>query len=201
MTPSVPPDLSTTLPDVTANPASATQLVAEMRRIHAESAAYWQGYPSSEFFSAPAPGIWSAADHVRHLTKSIRAVTKGLRAPRLVLRISFGRSRAPSRSYRTIVETYRAALGKGAKAGRFAPRPLEESERGDEARARVMSQHAEAVESFCGALARWPERSLDSLRLPHPLLGRLTVREMSAFTLYHGVHHVHVAERRRREAR
>ena len=35
----------------------------------------------------------------------------------------------------------------------------------------------------------WSERALDRYRLPHPLLGRLTVREMLLFTLYHSVHH------------
>jgi hypothetical protein len=38
---------------------------------------------------------------------------------------------------------------------------------------------------------------LDRLRLPHPGLGLLTVREMLLFTLYHNTHHVLGVERRR----
>jgi hypothetical protein len=37
--------------------------------------------------------------------------------------------------------------------------------------------------------------------LPHPLLGKLTVREMLFFTLYHQRHHVAVVERRIAELR
>jgi hypothetical protein len=37
---------------------------------------------------------------------------------------------------------------------------------------------------------------LERIRLPHPLLGRLTTREMLFFTLYHNQHHVEVAKRR-----
>ncbi len=43
----------------------------------------------------------------------------------------------------------------------------------------------------------WSETSLDRYRLPHPLLGRLTVREMLFFTLGHGLHHARNVARRK----
>ena len=46
-------------------------------------------------------------------------------------------------------------------------------------------------------LLRWNEADLDSTRLPHPLMGRMTVREVLHFTVYHNLHHVHAAARRR----
>jgi hypothetical protein len=33
--------------------------------------------------------------------------------------------------------------------------------------------------------------------MPHPLLGKLTVREMLLFTLYHNLHHVQNVARRK----
>ena len=40
------------------------------------------------------------------------------------------------------------------------------------------------------------QADLDRYRLPHPLLGKLTVREMLFFTVYHNYHHVRsVADR------
>jgi hypothetical protein len=48
-------------------------------------------------------------------------------------------------------------------------------------------------------MERWSEAELDAYRLPHPLLGRLSVREMMFFTLLHNRHHQAVAERRRVE--
>jgi hypothetical protein len=38
-------------------------------------------------------------------------------------------------------------------------------------------------------ISRYPEKKLDSLILPHPLLGKLTLREMLYFTNYHVIHH------------
>jgi hypothetical protein len=36
---------------------------------------------------------------------------------------------------------------------------------------------------------RFSETQLDQLILPHPLLGKLTLREMLYFTIYHVQHH------------
>lgn len=192
--------MSHSLPDVTDSPATLVALLAALERVHRESVAYWQTFPTPAFF-APLGTAWAPADHVRHLTKSMRAVTAGLRWPRLVLRLAFGRPRRPSRAFDVLRADYRAALARGGQAGRYAPTPfVPEAAGADEARARIMAHHAAAVVALDQAARRWAEPALDRYRLPHPLLGPLTVREMLAFSLYHNVHHVHVAERRRREA-
>jgi uncharacterized damage-inducible protein DinB len=59
-----------------------------------------------------------------------------------------------------------------------------------------MEYHAAAVQELVRAAGRWSERALDARQLPHPLLGKLTVREMLFFTLYHNRHHVDVVKRR-----
>ena len=188
-----------TVPSYDPSSAAPGALAADARRIHAESVHYWATYATSAFFARPAPDIWAAADQVRHLTKSIRAVTKGLALPRLVLVVCFGWSRGAKRAFEDLRTRYKAALANGAGAGRFAPRPLPSSEATDASRARVMAQHAEAVEAFAARIASWPDPALDHYRLPHPILGKLTLREMAQFTLLHNVHHVAVAERRRHE--
>jgi hypothetical protein len=43
-------------------------------------------------------------------------------------------------------------------------------------------------------LKKYSEASLDELILPHPLLGKLTLREMLYFTIYHAGHHHHLIE-------
>ncbi|NBX80802.1 MAG: DinB family protein, partial [Flavobacteriales bacterium] len=39
------------------------------------------------------------------------------------------------------------------------------------------------------------EDDLDKYVLPHPLLGKLTLREMLCFTIYHVKHHVEIIKR------
>ena len=187
------------LPALRSAPAEPAELAAELRRIHAESVRYWTAYSTEEFFRRPAPGVWAPVDQVRHLTKVVRAVTKGLRLPRPLMLLLFGLGRSPSRSIESLQAAYKALLGRGGGAGGFAPRPLGPAELTTDERARQMALHAAAIEEFAHVLSRWRQGSLDRWRLPHPLLGKLTVREMVHFTLLHNVHHVAVAERRRRE--
>jgi hypothetical protein len=63
-------------------------------------------------------------------------------------------------------------------------------------RRRSLTDLDETQAAVARALAGWSERALDRLRLPHPGMGPLTVREMAFFTLYHNTHHVFAAERR-----
>ncbi len=52
-----------------------------------------------------------------------------------------------------------------------------------------MGHWNQSSDDLLAAMDRWRDSDLDRLRLPHPLLGKLTVREMLYFTLYHNAHH------------
>ena len=184
------------LPEVTLDGAETRDAITHaLARLHEESARYWSSLSTARFLT-PIGDAWSPADHVRHLTKSVRAVTRGLELPRALVWLAFGPARAPSRSYDALRETYLDALARGGKAGKYTPRPLGPVDDVEAARARIMAQHTAAVGGLVATASGWPERALDRCRLPHPLLGKLTVREMLAFTLYHNLHHVEVCERR-----
>ncbi len=186
------------IPALGAGPYAPHALAAEARRVHAESVRYWSGYDTKTFFSRPAPEVWAPADQVRHLTKAIRAVNRGIVLPRPVLLVLFGWSRRQSRTLEALAADYEAALAGGGRATRrFTPRAIEVAEQTAVGRERIMAHHGVAIQAFATALERWSDRALDRYRLPHPLLGKLTVREMAYFTLLHNVHHVRVAERRR----
>ncbi len=180
------------------DPRSAAELASALRALHEESDAYWQSF-STERFLAPIGTAWSPAENVRHLTKSMRAVTVGLRVPRWLLLLRFGRGRGDPRDFAAMRETYRARLAEGADAGRFAPGRRPPPPDPEDERRRIMAQHREALEALVDAMLAWPERALDRRRLPHPLLGPVTVREMLHFMLYHNRHHVEVVRRRLHE--
>ena len=170
-----------------APPHTGTEIAAALRAVHGESVAYWATFTTPAFF-APIGNGWSPADNVRHLTKAVRAVDSGLRVPRWLLRLRFG-SGGVSRGYTEMKQVYLARLARGASAGRFAPSPLTKGA-SDVERGRVMTHHAAAIEHLIEMIGRWPEPAFDTRKLPHPLLGAITVREMLFFTVYHNRHHV-----------
>lgn len=188
----------TGLPEVNDSPWRAGEIVQALRRVHGESVMYWLAvYRDDAFFHRTAPDIWAAVDHVRHLTKSLRAIARGFEMPRLLLALRFGVAYRRSRDYLGLRRFYEERVRRPIRNNPFAPRALEPHERTPEGRERVMHQHDEAVQRLCRALEKYPEWSLDRLRARHPALGMITMRELALFALMHNVHHVHVAERRR----
>lgn len=181
-------------------PVTGEDIAGELMRLHEESVALYATLPTAVFV-APQGSAWSPADHVRHLTKSMRALNRGFRLPPIVLRWKFGRARRPSRDYQAIVQAYRARLATfDGRNNPFAPAtaPVTDIEAW---RAQVMSYHAVAVEDLIGHARRFSEASLDRYQVPHPLLGKLTLREMLFFMLYHNLHHVRLVAARLEVAR
>jgi DinB superfamily len=175
------------------------QIAEALETAHEAAVEYWASYDAAEFFAAM--GLhWSAAEHVRHLTRSMAPLLPVMRVPRVALRVAFGAATAPSRTYEQIDALYSDALAAGGTAGRFAPSP-ERAVPDVARRDAIMDAHSETLRGLTQAMERWTEADLDAYRLPHPLLGKLTVREMMLFTLLHNQHHVQVAERRRLDAR
>lgn len=143
-------------------------------------------------------GAWSAAEHLMHLNTSVSAVARGLAVHPWILRLRFGRARAPSRGYVEMREIYRARLAGGVRAtGPYVPPRDDVADPEIPAyRAGILERWKRVNHRLRGALGGWDERQLDRIRLPHPVLGLLTAREMLFFTLYHNQHHVEAAKRR-----
>jgi len=156
--------------------------------MHRQATGFWDGLPEAYFFT-PFGEKWSPAENVRHLNKSTRPVALAMRLPGIVPRLLFGVSNSPSRSYAQIQSMYQEALHSGAQAGTYAPRRREFPENPKMARQKIMLEWNRIWQQLIRATHGWDDRSLDRLRLPHPLIGKLSVREMLYFTLYHHRHH------------
>jgi hypothetical protein len=160
----------------------------------------------AEFFASLSPdefmlrvgAAWTPAEHLHHLNTAVSAVARGFATSPWMLRLRFGRARRPSRTFVQLRDDYRARLAAGAGArGPFVPpradlTPEQATSRKAESLARWQRVNARLVAS----LERWNESNLDRIRLPHPILGKITAREMAFFIIYHGHHHVVAAKGR-----
>lgn len=177
-------------------PYTGAEIVAAMRNLSAAAAEYLTAMRAGEFVQAQGDR-WSPGDHVRHLAKSSFAIAKGLGVPRLMLRLAFGAPKGPSRRFLPLREDYRSALAAGGQAGSFAPeaRPLPTDL--DAYQADVIAQWRKAHSEVLANAERWDEKALDRYAIKHPLLGKLTVREMLMFAHYHESHHLNLLAGRR----
>jgi hypothetical protein len=141
---------------------------------------------------------WTPVEHLQHLNIAASAVARGLSIAPWLLRLRFGRSPRASRSFVELRDDYRARLARGGRAsGRFVP--LREQHSATEIttrRAELLARWQRVNARLASALERWSERNLDRIRLPHPLLGKITTREMVFFIIYHGHHHIAAAKTR-----
>jgi hypothetical protein len=178
-------------------PHTRDEIVQAITEVEAEVAAFFASLSPAEF-ALRVDQAWTPAEHLRHLNTSVAAVAAGLGVPKLLLRLRFGRARAPSGDYPQVMQRYQEALSRGGTAsGKYVPKAedLPESE-AEARRQQIQARWTEVNRRLREALERWTEHDLDRLRMPHPLLGPLTVREMLLFTLYHNRHHVEAASRR-----
>lgn len=137
---------------------------------------------------AAAPGKWSPAQQAEHLVKSVRPVTLAFSLPKFVLPLIFGRANRQSRTYDDLIAKYKAKLAAGGTASKpFVPGIPENP-------AAVYAELEKTVASLCNRMESFSEEQLDTLILPHPLLGKLTLREMLYFTAYHAQHHQQLIE-------
>lgn len=133
--------------------------------------------------------VWSVSDNVDHLIKSHKPIAKALKLPKFTLQAMFGSADRPSRSYEAVCQVYRDEIAKGAVAsGRYLP-DQQTPENAEGVKSDLLNQFSKASSDLVSIAENWREDELDGYLLPHPLIGKLTIREMLYFTIYHNLRH------------
>lgn len=146
---------------------------------------------NDSFFKKP-DHKWSVAENAQHLHLSARPLNLAFSLPKLILRF-FGTPYRKSLPYDEIVKRYQQLLKDGAVAPRtFVPGGI--SVNGD--KEKIIARFSNTHQTLLEKVQSLSEEDLENYLLPHPLLGKLTVREMLCFTAYHISHH-HRAVRNR----
>lgn len=171
-----------------------TAIVQQLKAHYTDFARLFQSLSEAEYRAAP-EGKWANGQHLDHLLRSVQPVNLAFGLPHFLPRLLFGKSNRPSRTYAGLVEKYQHKLAEGGRAsGRFVPPPADWPQR-----EKLLAALDRQVQRLAEKTARLTETQLDTLLLPHPLLGKLTFREMLYFTIYHAQHHRTAVERNLRE--
>lgn len=137
-----------------------------------------------------ANGKWSPAEHLEHIRKSIKPLAMALGLPKLAILAAGGKTSRSSAGYDDVVTQYKAKLDAGAKStGTYEPKVTHYDV------ADLSEKTNGILAELTQKITKWNEADLDKYLLPHPLLGKLTVREMLYFTLYHVQHHAMLINR------
>ena len=148
---------------------------------------YCAALSDEQFFFQP-QNKWSAAQQVKHLIVATNTSRLALTLPKFVVRWVGGKPNRDSRSYEELVQKYKTKLAEGGKAsGRYIPKPILPSY----GKQKLLTGFTTSMHQFGLALRnRWKEHQPDEYLAPHPLLGKITLRELCYFTIHHAEHHL-----------
>jgi DinB superfamily len=168
------------------------QLANLLNDKHTNLSQWLQAHPSEKWSLGPA-GKWTTGQHIVHLIQSTKPLVLALSLPALILRFRFGKANRPSRDYATVVARYHDRLAKSAGiVSPFSqnmpnPQPAEKE--------KLMAEMAALNEKLNKKMGRFSEAQLDRLLVPHPLMGKMTLREILMWNAYHTEHHHRLLER------
>lgn len=129
---------------------------------------------------------WTPGQQLRHILLSVKPVVFALTIPRFVIQWKFGLANRSSRSYEGLVQRYLKALDGKPAAAPASFQPKHEDFQNKE---ELFSKYDKALSKLLKQVRKISDRDLERYVLPHPLIGKLTLREMLYFKAYHVQHH------------
>jgi len=169
--------------------STKSELVTGLQNANQLVTKWFQEIPPENFFMRQAE-VWSASDNLDHLIKSHKPITKALRLPKITLQAMFGGPEKSSMTYEELCKIYQDEIAKGARAsGRYLPDQQDPLENAEAKKKELLDQWTKASSELVSIAEKWNESELDGYLLPHPLIGKLTIREMLFFTIYHNLRH------------
>ncbi len=173
------------------NRYNSIQISAQLSESFQAFATSIKSIEATDFENMP-DGKWSAGQHLDHLIKSVKPINQAFLLPKFLLKIIFGKANRPSLSYDELVGKYLSKLAAGGVAtGAFVP-PLIVSAQKE----KLLKAYENQGIQLANTIKKWSEEELDTLIAPHPLLGKITIRELMYFTIYHTQHHLSILEKR-----
>lgn len=136
-------------------------------------------------FERSVDGKWSAGQDLAHLIKTLKIIGLAFILPKFLLKFLFGKANRPSRSPEELYEKYKGSLAQGGKApAAFIPKKVRYAQADG-----LLQQHEYYGNQLIKRLNKISEEDLDTYLLPHPLIGKITMREMLCFVFVHTNHH------------
>lgn len=166
-----------------------TELINILKESNQHVTLWFTEIPATDFFTRHGE-VWSASDNMDHLVKAHKPIANALKLPKITLRAMFGKPNKASMTYEALCQNYRNEIARGAQAsGRYLPKQENPDSNAETKKRELLEQFSKASAELVSAIEKWDEKELDDYLLPHPILGKLTIREMLFFTVYHNLRH------------
>ena len=168
------------------------ELIAEMLEEKNLSLINFLENQASEKWLVGPEGKWTTGEVALHLLQSIKPLNDALSLPKYLLRFKFGKYTGDIRDYKTIVNDYlerlKATPNFTFKASKNMRRPSLADKK------YILNRLQMESKKLQYKTKRISDTNLDTVLLPHPLLGKIPVRELIMWTAYHMDHHIKILQ-------
>ncbi|WP_299526610.1 DinB family protein [Winogradskyella sp.] len=147
----------------------------------------WLKQQPDESWTTGPKGKWTTGQHALHLLQSIKPLNNALSMPKFLLRYKFGTANRAVRNYDAITQRYQERLeqakGKTYKGSQnMKIPPLSD-------KSYILNRLQTESKKLQYKTKKMSDKHLDNLILPHPLMGKMPVREIIMWTAHHVAHH------------
>ena len=131
---------------------------------------------------------WTTGQVVLHLLQSVKLLNMAMSLPKFILKYKYGTANREIRDYETVVKRYQERLDDAKGLTFRASRNMKVPKLKEKAYL-INRLQVENKKLQYKTQKRWSDKQLDTLILPHPLMGKMPVRELLMWTSYHVEHH------------
>lgn len=162
------------------------EVIEILKQKHQTLYEWFKNHPDQNWVKGP-QDKWNTGEHIAHLIQSENALNKALSLPKFYLKYKFGLNNRDNRTYDQIVKKYQDKLADnpGAVANISRNMPISTLNNKYSYLSKLKKEEMKLIKKF----QKWTEHDLDTYLLPHPLMGRMTIREIVIWTAYHTEHH------------
>ncbi|HTF06087.1 MAG TPA: DinB family protein [Bacteroidia bacterium] len=158
-----------------------SEIISSLTAHHTSFINYINGLSDDEYTVSPNQK-WTAGQHVQHIILCVKPLVQVFSMDKFAIEQTFGVAHKPSRIFDDMCNAYSEKLKEGIKApDRFVPAAVSPDQR--KLQGETLTK---VVQALCEKIEGFTEPELDRMCIPHPVLGKLTMREM----LYNAVDHV-----------
>ena len=148
----------------------------------------WLEHQDDEKWEQGPKDKWTQGQVTLHLLQAIKPLNTALSLPKFFLRYKFGKANREVRDYDTVIKRYQERLKNVPEGATFGPsRNMKVPSIKD--KPYLLTRLQMESKKLQYKTRKMSDKNLDTLILPHPLMGKMPVREILMWTSYHVEHH------------
>ena len=163
------------------------QIVDLLEQKHQDIFNWLDNQPEENWEKGP-DDKWTTGQHILHLVKSLQMLNKALSYPKFLLKYKFGVCNRAPRDYAAVAKKYQDKLDVSKDKAKEFNKSLQTPTIKD--KKRLLTRYQIQQKKLQYKTQKISDKNLDSLIVPHPLMGKMTLREIIMWTAHHTEHHL-----------